>query len=150
MTVKDTKHLNSVTMMFCGIYWSGLHLSLFGWRKEGLQGRPVYGECSVLTCFYSSSFAPANQYVLLNWACTVYTALLQCYNVTESTEAWKTLVGVIGFLLNRLLNRDVRVKDAMRRGATTRVRRAVRGVRVELFVFGFKQINLMTPISLQT
>ena len=38
-------------------------------------------------------------------------------------------------MLNSLLDGNAHVKDAMRRGATTRVRRAVREVLVERFPF---------------
>lgn len=58
----------------------------------------------------------------------MYATILKHYAVTGAVEAWKILVVVLVFMLDSILDKDTRAKDAMRRGAKVRVRRAVRGV----------------------
>lgn len=77
----------------------------------------------------SSSSAPANQFVLLNWACVLYETLLKTDVKPPAAKPFTTLVGVIASMLDCLLDKSMRVKDTIRKGAVVRTRRAIRMVR---------------------
>ncbi|KIJ51382.1 hypothetical protein M422DRAFT_43931 [Sphaerobolus stellatus SS14] len=73
----------------------------------------------------SSSSAPGNQFVLLNWACVVYTWICQSSS-KFSDQALKSILSTLASLLDSLLDQTAHIKQAIRRGAVVRARRAIR------------------------
>jgi hypothetical protein len=76
----------------------------------------------------SSSTAPANYFVLLNWACTIYVALFKECQTVEVSDTLCSLVRILASVFNALLHKATHVKPAMQRGAIVRMRRTVRVV----------------------
>ncbi|KAJ3828802.1 translational activator GCN1 [Lentinula raphanica] len=73
----------------------------------------------------SSSYAPSNLFVLLEWCSGLYTVCLEANPQFTESPAWKSLVGSIAILLDMICESD-RAKPSLKNGALVRVRRALR------------------------
>jgi hypothetical protein len=76
----------------------------------------------------SASHAAMDIYVLLNWACGLYSTCLKASADFSSTPSWPITVGLIAILLDLLLSPASHVKPTLRKSALTRARRAMRSV----------------------
>ncbi|KAG2121247.1 armadillo-type protein [Suillus clintonianus] len=74
----------------------------------------------------SSTYAPADIFVLLSWACGLYTTCLRSSPGFTSSPLWKMLVDIFATLLDMQLNRFTRTKPTMQKSALVRTRRALR------------------------
>lgn len=79
-------------------------------------------------------------FVLLNWACGIYTVCVKQNESFSSSPPFKGLVGSIAVLLDMVLESS-KSKDSLKNGALARTRRALRSVSatinaVAVFFFG--------------
>ncbi|KAF9234000.1 armadillo-type protein [Melanogaster broomeanus] len=74
----------------------------------------------------SSSYAPADIFVLLNWTCGLYTTCLRSSANFVTSDSWRVLIGILSALLDMQLNRSTRTKPTMQKSALVRTRRALR------------------------
>ncbi|KAG1831619.1 armadillo-type protein [Suillus variegatus] len=79
-----------------------------------------------------STYAPADIFVLLSWACGLYATCLRSSPGFTSSPLWKVLVEIFATLLDMQLNRSTRTKPTMQKSAFVRTRRALRSVPEEL------------------
>ena len=69
-------------------------------------------------------------FVLLGWSCGIYDVCLSCSSDFTTLSAWDPLVGVLATLIDMILDKSTRSKASVQKGALTRVRRALRSVRI--------------------
>jgi hypothetical protein len=74
------------------------------------------------------SYAATDIFVLLNWACGIYSVCSKTSSDFTSTRSWPAVIGIISSLLELLLSPTSHVKPAVRKNAVTRVRRTLRSV----------------------
>ncbi|KAG1832884.1 armadillo-type protein [Suillus subalutaceus] len=73
-----------------------------------------------------STYAPADIFVLLSWACGLYATCLRSSPGFTSSPQWNVLVEIFATLLDMQLNRSTRTKPTMQKSAFVRTRRALR------------------------
>ncbi|KIK38679.1 hypothetical protein CY34DRAFT_809070, partial [Suillus luteus UH-Slu-Lm8-n1] len=79
-----------------------------------------------------STYAPADIFVLLSWACGLYVTCLRSSPGFTSSPPWKLLVDIFATLLDMQLNRSTHTKPTMQKSALVRTRRALRSAPEEL------------------
>ncbi|KAG1762385.1 armadillo-type protein [Suillus occidentalis] len=79
-----------------------------------------------------STYAPADIFVLLSWACGLYATCLRSSPGFTSSPPWKLLVDIFATLLDMQLNRSTHTKATMQKSALVRTRRALRSAPEEL------------------
>ncbi|KAG1774599.1 armadillo-type protein [Suillus placidus] len=79
-----------------------------------------------------STYAPADIFVLLSWACGLYATCLRSSPGFTSSPPWKVLVEIFATLFDMQLNRSTRTKPTMQKSAFVRTRRALRSAPEEL------------------
>lgn len=80
----------------------------------------------LLSFFFSSSYAAADLFVLLNWSCGLYTTCLAASPDFVSSDGWRALTGIFATLLDLQLAPSTRSKPTMQKSALVRTRRALR------------------------
>ncbi|KAG2360727.1 ARM repeat-containing protein [Suillus spraguei] len=73
-----------------------------------------------------STYAPADIFVLLSWACGLYATCLRSSPGFTDSLPWKVLVETFATLLDLQLNHSTRTKPTMQKSAFVRTRRALR------------------------
>ncbi|KAK1228592.1 translational activator of GCN4 [Marasmius sp. AFHP31] len=73
----------------------------------------------------SSSYAPSNLYVLLSWACGLYTVCLQSNPTFAEPQSWKSILSSIAILLDMLCSSQ-QAKPSLKNGGLVVTRRALR------------------------
>ncbi|KAG1731829.1 armadillo-type protein [Suillus paluster] len=73
-----------------------------------------------------STYAPADIFVLLSWACGLYATCLRFSPDFTSSSLWRVLVEIFATLLDMQLNHSTRTKPTMQKSALVRTRRALR------------------------
>ncbi|PFH47401.1 hypothetical protein AMATHDRAFT_152123 [Amanita thiersii Skay4041] len=74
----------------------------------------------------SSSYAPADLFVLLSWSCGIYAICTQLDPEFPSSTPWRSLVLSMASLLDVILGSEA--KSSLKKGALDRTRRALRSV----------------------
>lgn len=75
----------------------------------------------------SSSYAPADIFVLLSWSCGLLTTCVRANPDFTSTHLWRVLIGTTALLLD-MLSDSTNAKPSLQHGGLVRVRRALRSV----------------------
>jgi hypothetical protein len=75
-----------------------------------------------------ASHAAMDIFVLLNWACGIYSTCLKASSDFINTRSWTVTVGLIAILLDLLLNPVSHVKPNLRKTSVVRCRSALRSV----------------------
>jgi hypothetical protein len=75
-----------------------------------------------------TSHAAMDVFVLLNWACGIYSTCLKASSDFTTTRSWAVTVGLIAILLDLLLSPVLNVKPNLRKTAVVRCRGALRSV----------------------
>ena len=75
-----------------------------------------------------SSYAPSDIYVLLSWACGLYTVCVKHNPDFITSNSWRVLVGSMALLLDMLME-STQAKPSLKHGGIVLTRRALRSVR---------------------
>ena len=75
-----------------------------------------------------SSYAPSDIYVLLSWACGLYTVCVKHNSDFITSNYWRVLVGSMALLVDMLME-STQAKPSLKHGGLVLTRRALRSVR---------------------
>jgi hypothetical protein len=121
-SIRDTPKLGVLDNVLGWLAHEVAHLSRSALRLS-LVPRPLTA---------SSSYAAADLFVLLSWACGLYTTSLAASPDLASSDAWRVLTGVLATLLDLQLNPSTQSKPTMQKSALVRTRRALRSAPKQL------------------